>query len=323
MFFRSSHQRAAKHSGRRWIRVLLALLGVVSWLTSPGCVGLLLAEDSGGSSWELRLVSVLEGFGEPECVCVDPATGAAYVSNVVSPKYQADKVNAADGAGFISRLAPGGKLDALHWIDSTPQAPLNSLKGMCILNGVLYGADIARVVRYDIVTHKALPPINIPAAVRLNDMASDGRCVYVSDTGGHKIYRLDGEQVSEFAPLDGANGITVADGRFYAVSTTQHDLYEINPRGGGKPRAFGLAKHFTGLDGIETLPDGSWIVSDVRGHKVCHVAADRKTVRVLAELQYAADIGLDRQRNLLMVPLFWDSRVMVYQLHPSGSTTTR
>ena len=43
-------------------------------------------------------------------------------------------------------------------------------------------------------------------------------------------------------------------------------------------------------------------------------AADRKTVRLLAELQYPADIGLDRQRGLLFVPLFWDSRVIVYQL---------
>ena len=272
------------------------------------------ADTPASPPWELKQVAVLEGFDTPECVCVDPSTGVCYVSNVVAPKLVADKVNVTDGTGFISRLSPGGQIESLRWIESTPTAPLNSLKGLCIQDGVLYGADLTRIVRYELATRKALPPIEVAGAIMLNDMYSDGRYVYTSDTRAGRILRFDGERVIEFAMLKGANGLTMAGGRFYAVSSTEHDLFEIDPRGGQQPRPFGLAQHFTGLDSIEVLADGSFLVSDVRGHKLCRVGADRKTVRVLAELQYPADIGIDRQRNLLYVPLFWDSRVMVYQL---------
>ncbi len=291
----------------QWLGI--AVLGLLaSW------PGLLPGDTAASASWELRPVAVLEGFDTPECVCLDPATGTAYVSNVVAPKLVAEKVNVTDGTGFISRLAPGGQIDTLRWIESTPAAPLNAIKGMCIQDGVLYGADLTRVVRYEIATRKSLPPIEIAGAIMLNDMYSDGRQVYVSDTRGGRIYRLDGQQAAEFAVLKGANGLTMAGGRFYALSTTEHDLFEIDVRGERQPRPFGLAEHFVGPDGIEVLADGSFLVSDVRGHKLLHVGSDHRTVRVLAELQYPADIGLDRQRNLLFVPLFWDSRVMVYQL---------
>lgn len=289
-------------------------MGIAGLLLTASLAGLAPAATPGAPPWELQQVAVLEGFDTPECVCVDPATGVCYVSNVVAPKLVADKVNVTDGTGFISRLAPGGRIESLRWIESTPAAPLNSLKGLCIRDGVLYGADLTRIVRYELATRKALPPIEVAGAIILNDMFSDGRSVYASDTRAGRIHRFDGRQVTEFASLKGANGLTAAGGRFFALSTTEHDLFELDPRGAAEPRPFGLVEHFAGPDGIEVLADGSFLVSDVRGHKLCHVGADRKTVRVLAELQYPADIGLDRQRNLLFVPLFWDSRVMVYQL---------
>ena len=71
----------------------------------------------------------------------------------------------------------------------------------------------------------------------LNDMCSDGRHVYVSDTRAGRIYRFDGQKVAEFAALKGANGLTMANGRFYAVSSTEHDLFELDLRGGQEPRA--------------------------------------------------------------------------------------
>ena len=59
----------------------------------------------------LERVFVLEGFATPEGVAVDPETGTAYVSNMNTPPetYWQDT-----GKGFISRMAPGGKLDALR-----------------------------------------------------------------------------------------------------------------------------------------------------------------------------------------------------------------
>ena len=43
-------------------------------------------------------------------------------------------------------------------------------------------------------------------------------------------------------------------------------------------------------------------------------SADGKTVKKLIDTAAPADIGLDRERGLLYVPLFFESRVEVYQL---------
>ncbi|MGI6419125.1 MAG: hypothetical protein ACOX1P_26065 [Thermoguttaceae bacterium] len=279
------------------------------------------ADGSSSGSWTIQQVRILEGFQIPECVCIDPETGYGYVSNIVCPKGEQDKVDAKDGTGFITRLKPGGEIDSLRWVDSAPGAALNSIKGMCILDGILYAADIDRVVRYRIQAGTPGKPIPIEGAKLLNDMVSDGSCAYVSDTLTGKIHRLRGERVELVATLAGANGITFAKGKMYAVSVAEHEIYEMDPNDNWSAHPFGLADRFQGLDGIEVLADGSFLVSDVLGHKVSHVDAGQTTERLLSKLAWPADIGLDRRRNLLFVPQFWDSRVIVYQLEQAGKTT--
>lgn len=290
--------------------------------------------------FSIERLKVIEGLNIPECVCIDSEGGRFYVSNIVAPKHVQQAVNAKDGKGFITRLLPDGTVESLRWVDSTPAAPLHSIKGMCVLEGVLYGADLTQVVRYRLQTAEPLSAIPIPGSRMLNDMATDGRSVYVSDTKLGKVFRIcvgAGEvplgrpsrgssvkadppqrqalpQIQVLPAPEGVNGITFFEGKMYAVSVTKHDIFQMDPEGHREPKPFGLAEHFTGLDGIEALDDGSFLVSDVRGHKLFHVAADKKTVRLLAELPWPADIGLDRKRGLLMVPLFWDSQVVVYKL---------
>ena len=43
------------------------------------------------------------------------------------------------------------------------------------------------------------------------------------------------------------------------------NIYEIDPAGVAEPIPFGLSSHFTNLDAIEVLPDGSFLVSDFKG----------------------------------------------------------
>jgi hypothetical protein len=103
-------------------------------------------------------------------------------------------------------------------------------------------------------------------------------------------------------------------GKLFAVSWTLHEVYELDPTGKEEPRSFGVASHFTNLDGIEVLEDGSFLVSDFTGNKLAVIAPDRKTVRVLKEIESPADIGLDRVRSLLYVPQFMKNRVAVFKL---------
>ena len=68
---------------------------------------------------------------------------------------------AVDGNGFISMVAPDGRVLALKWIDGeATDITLNALKGMAIASGTLYVADITAVRMFDLRTGR--PAINRP-----------------------------------------------------------------------------------------------------------------------------------------------------------------
>jgi hypothetical protein len=100
----------------------------------------------------------------------------------------------------------------------------------------------------------------------------------------------------------------------FGVSWGLHEVYELDPAGKEEPKPFGLAKHFKGLDGIEVLDDGTFIVTDFVGGKVCTISPDRKTVHEIIAVHSAADIGLDRQRRMLYVPSLMSNAVSAYKL---------
>jgi len=287
----------------RWIAVFLFPLGMAL---------------SGAPLHERTLphLLTLEGFSAPEGVVVDPATGMAYVSNMASSPetYWADT-----GKGFISRLRPDGTLDALRWVESTDAFVIHQPKGMAIHDGILYVADNTRVLLISLAQARPLPVLEVAGAQRLNDMATDGRYVYVSDTATKKILRLDRSKHDRHltvAEIEGVNGITVHGRTLYAVSWTQHEIFEITLSGAQSPKAFELERHFTNLDGIERMPDGSFIVSDFMGNKVAGVSPDRQQVETLYELATPADIGIDRDRKRLYVPQLQSDRVVVLSLAP-------
>ena len=264
-----------------------------------------------GPVWTAEQVAVIEGMDVPESVVVDPATGAIYVSNVEAGEgqYWAD-----DGKGFISRLLPNGKLDRLRWKSGGEEFRLNAPKGMCVYGGAVYVADNKRVCRLAVDPAGAEGPVMGLQGERLNDVATNGAAVYVSDTAAGKIYRIDGPAITELKAPEGVNGITFHGDKMYAVSFALHDLFEIDPEGKADPKPFGLAGHFKALDGIEVLDDGTFIVSDFEGDRVCTVSPDRQTVHTLCTPKTPADIGLGRRSGLMYVPQFMHKSVVTYKL---------
>ncbi len=257
-------------------------------------------------------IAVVEGLEIPECLVADPASGFVYVSNIETDKaaYWAE-----DGKGFISRMSADGEMKELRWLDSTADAPIHAPKGMCILDGRLYIADITRLLRYPLKGDGPLVEIPVPGSKRLNDVATDGKSVYVSDTELGRVHKVDakGNQTLIKAP-ESVNGITFHNGRMFAVSWELHDAYELDPSGAGPPKPFGLADHFGGLDAIEVLEDGTFIVSDFRDNKVCAISADRKTVHTLIELETPADVGINRAKGLLYIPALMKDDVVIVRL---------
>jgi DNA-binding beta-propeller fold protein YncE len=264
----------------------------------------------------LRHLFSIEGFATPESVVIDPATGLGYVSNMATPPetYWADT-----GKGFISRLRPDGTLDELRWVESTEAFLIHQPKGMAIHEGMLYVADNSRVLVLSLSDPRPPTALEVSGAQQLNDMATDGKHVYVSDTGTGNILRLDldGQGRHELiGQIEGINGITLRDGILFAASWTLHEIFEVSLTGAHVPKAFGLDQQFTNLDGIERMPDGSFIVSDFTGNKVAAVSADRQRVKTLYELTTPADIGIDWKRGRLYVPQLESDRVVVLSLAP-------
>jgi alpha-L-fucosidase len=262
-------------------------------------------------------IKTLEGFKTPESVVFKTRTSVAFVSNIECKEgeYWVD-----DGKGFVSKLDPDLQITKLRWKDSTKDAVLNAPKGLCILNGWLWMTDNTRLVGYQTKKGGERKVIEIPGAMQLNDMAADANNIYVSDKGAGIVYEVDPEKGSlkKIKAPEAVNGITFVDGKMYCVSWALHDLYELDRTGKKKPVAFGLAKHFTNLDGIEGLACGAFIVSDFVGGKVSLVTPDRKSVFTLLEMQTPADIAIDRQKMILYVPSLLGNTVEIFQLSGCG-----
>lgn len=269
----------------------------------------LMALSAGCGGTDRAMPAAVEGFDTPECALFDPDTAAIYVSNMAGTP---DEYWADDGKGFISRLHADGRVDQMKWIESRPESPMHSPKGMCILHGTLYVADNTRVLAFSLADGAPVGVIAVEGAEKLNDMASDGQYVYVSDTSAGRIIRLDlsGTGAHEVvAELAAANGLAFHGKEMYAVSWDLHELYVIDRTGGQPPQPFGLAEHFTHLDGLEVLADGRFVVTDFTGNKVSVVSADRKTVTTVAELENPADCGIDRKNGRLFLPQLTKNRL--------------
>jgi len=268
--------------------------------------------DMAATELAVEKVVVIEDLDLPECMVIDSDSGNVYVSNVVtaSEGYWVD-----DSNGFISLMSPDGKIERLHWLDSSPTMPVNNPKGMCILDGRLYFNDNNKLKHCSLKAPGESGVISLPGAKKLNDLATDGKSIWVTDTEAGKVFCVQPDRsIREIQSPDSINGITCYNGKLFAVSWGLHEVYELDPVGKKAPVPFGLASHFTALDCIEVLDDGRFIVSDYKGNKVCSISADRKTVRTLIELETPADFGLDRDNKLLYVPEMLSNRAVILKL---------
>ncbi len=250
-------------------------------------------------SWSAEPLTTITNLAIPECVVSD-TDGTIYISNVgdTPGAYWND-----DGNGTISVPGTDKRLEGL-----------NSPKGMCLLDGHLYFNDNTRLMRTALPL-SAKTEMVADGFIKANDLATDGESVWLSDMVAGKIYCVspDGTKRDIPAPA-GVNGLTFDGDKLFAVSWALHEVYELDPKGIKEPIAFGVAEHFTNLDAVEVLSDGTFLISDLKGNKISTVGADRSTVTTLIEIASPADIGLNREKMLLYVPQFTENKVAVFQL---------
>ncbi|HEX7025842.1 MAG TPA: GTP-binding protein, partial [Gammaproteobacteria bacterium] len=191
---------------------------------------------------------------------------------------------------------------------------LNAPKGMAVHGNTLFVSDIDVVAVIDLTTKKVVARQPVQDSVFLNDVAVDDQgVVYVSDSRTGKVHRITGGNVETYLEgIEGVNGLYAA-GKDLIVGSAKSLL---RARDG---KLTEIASGFeSGIDGVEALAGGGYVVSCWVG-LMYRVDDDGKVTRLLdtrgREPQLnTADIGYDKQTNIVYVPTFLSNSVRAYAL---------
>jgi len=262
----------------------------------------------------------LTGFQTPESVLYDADQDVYFVSNING------QPTAADDNGFVSRINPDTLQNDLKWIDAAkPDIILNAPKGMAILGDNLYVADLVVVRRFDRKTGQPKGEIAIPGSTFLNDLASDGKALYVTDsglkagangfepTGSDAVWKIVNDKPQKLASgsdLNRPNGVEVVDGKVWVVSFGANELYQIDK--GKKTNVTKIPKG--SLDGLVHMGDGSFLVTSWDGKTVYRGKPGGAFAPVVENVDSPADIGYDAKRHRLLVPHFMENVVTIHSL---------
>jgi hypothetical protein len=263
-----------------------------------------------------------EGFATPESVYYDADNDRYLVTSING------RPDDTDNNGFISWLNPDGTVKHLKWIEGAPKkVKLDSPKGMTIVKGVLYVADVSVVRMFDAKSGAAKGEIKVDGATFLNDVTSgpDGR-VYVSDTGvkvGANGFEPTGtdavwviekgkaKPLAKTTDLGRPNGLVVTDKGVLCVTFGSGELYRIDDKG-QKADAMKLPKGQ--LDGIVAIGGGKLLVSSWEGAAVMRGTLGGTFEVVVDQQRAPADIGWDSKRNRVLVPHFTENTVEAYEV---------
>ncbi|MER8765328.1 MULTISPECIES: ATP/GTP-binding protein [unclassified Mesorhizobium] len=250
------------------------------------------------------------GLEQPESALFDAAGQRVIVSNIVGNPGE------ADGNGYLSILSMDGKLVTQHWTDG-----MDAPKGMAIVGGKLYVADLTHVRVVDLASGKLTSTIDVPNAVFLNDMTADASGkVYVTDMLADTIYRIDRDRPELFvrdAALASPNGIFADGGRLIVASWGKGIKPDFSTAEPGGLLSVDLAtkavspltgaEKFANLDGVVAIGGSIYATAYMTGTLYRYKAGSAPQV-VATFKPGSADIGTDG-RSTIFVPLMNEGEV--------------
>lgn len=253
----------------------------------------------------------VKGLAMPQSFIVDKETGNYYISNI---KGQAFSRN---NNGFITMLSPDGKVANLKLVEGgRDSVVLNAPKGILIVGNTLYVSDMRYVRSFDKLTGAKkddidLTPLN---AKFLNGITTgpDGR-LYVSETVGNMIFAINIEQGNKAEVFASGKGIESPNGIIYDAASNRF----IVTMGFGILSTVGMdgkAQKFTklpvkGLVGVDMDGDGNIYVSSFTRGVVYKIGKKLEQTIVARNLVSPANLSLDKNKKLILVPLFLKHKV--------------
>ena len=247
-------------------------------------------------------------FLTPESVCYDKNKDVLYVSNF-------NKFPKANETGneFISKVSMDGEILELKWVED-----LTAPTGIGILEDKLYVAERGNLVEIDIETGEILKRYPVPKTKFVNDVvvAEDGT-VFVSESGNSIIYKfIDGEfeELLSGSEVKRPNGMAVVDdklivgmmgtGCVMSIDLLSKEIEKLGCFGG---------KNI--IDGVRALSDDEFIITNWTGITAVLTKDGNVTelINTTGDKIYGADIEYIIDKNMLIVPTFYDNRVVAYK----------
>ncbi len=244
----------------------------------------------------------------PESILYDDEREVLYVSNINgSPMGK-------DGNGFISKLSTDGEILELEWVTG-----LNAPKGAGIADGTLYVTDIDELVAIDIASGAVIQRYPAPGAVFLNDVAVDGSGnVYISDSSKENsvIYRFNGTEVAAWLNGDAIsmpNGLSIDGDRLLVGNSGDGSIKRVDLTIKSIAR---VADVGSGIDGLRRYGEHEFVVSDWKGKTtlVRERAENVVIINTTDDKINAADLEFIAAERLLVIPTFYDNRVVAYTI---------
>lgn len=250
--------------------------------------------------WETEAV-----LNVPESVLYDAARKVLYVSSING------KPGEKDGNGFISKVSLSGKVEKADWVKG-----LDAPKGMAVYNNKLYIADLTNVVVINTVNGAVLKTIAVEGASFLNDVTVDNKgVVYVSDSEAKRVYKIENDQTSlwmEDLNLKMPNGLLVAGKDLLLLDMEGGVFYKVDMQ---SKKMSKFAEGVKSGDGIVSVGTNEYLVSNWNG-EISYVDS-KGQVELLLDTKAgkinAADIEYIPAQKLLLIPTFFDNKVVAYQ----------
>ncbi len=240
----------------------------------------------------------------PESVLYDEARDVIYVSNVNMNPWE------KDGNGFMSKLSSTGEIIELEWVTG-----FNGPKGMALVANSLFVTDMDELIEIDVTTGEVISKTIIDGAVGLNDISADATgTLYISDSNGNKIYRYIDGVAEVFMETPGRpNGQLVLGSSLYTAFSTSQQFVDYSIETQEKTI---LADSIGAGDGITpTTEEGVFLVSDWSGEIWIIGDFGKQSLLVTRDQKKnTADICFIEDQELVIVPTFFDNKVVAYKL---------
>jgi hypothetical protein len=259
------------------------------------------------------------GLAGPASVLYDAEADRYLVANVNGGAV------ARDGNGFISVLAPDGRVLIEKWIAGGERgAKLDAPKGLAISQGILYVADISVVRTFDLKSGEPRGDVEVSGSTYLKDLANgpDG-ALYLSDAGAptgrfdakgtEAVYAIEHGHAKLLAkgPLGRPDGLVWSDKGLVVCPFGANEVYRVDERGAKQDVTKTPAG---GLSGLVRLPDDSLLVASWQASSIFRGTLGGHFEAVLENQGSPSDIGYDTKRSRLLVPHYVEGTVEAFEL---------